>query len=75
MDIGTAGMRCDVPAADGRTWTCLHGHSDFEGSGIGLAHCKKIATLHGGDIGCESRLSVGSTFWIQLPNVDGALAP
>lgn len=38
-----------------------------QGSGVGLALCKAIATAHHGDIGFKSRLNAGSTFWFSLP--------
>ena len=39
-----------------------------QGSGVGLALCKVIATAHHGDIGFKSRLNNGSTFWFSLPS-------
>lgn len=45
----------------------LHDHSEFEGNGIGLAHCLKIAQLHKGTISVDSEPGVGSSFSVELP--------
>ncbi|HRH42491.1 MAG TPA: ATP-binding protein [Pyrinomonadaceae bacterium] len=45
----------------------LHGQSEFEGSGVGLAVCRKIVERHNGNITAKSKEGVGSTFIITLP--------
>ncbi len=45
----------------------LHSKSEFEGTGIGLALCKKIVEEHNGYISALSKINEGSTFIISLP--------
>ena len=45
----------------------LHSRSDFEGTGIGLAVCRKIADRHGGLISAKSAEGDGATFIVTLP--------
>jgi len=45
----------------------LHGRGKFEGTGLGLATCKKIINRHNGRIWCESNRDGGTTFNFSLP--------
>ena len=45
----------------------LHGKSEFEGTGMGLAICRKIVEKHNGSIWAEGRENNGSVFYMQLP--------
>ncbi|WP_126456675.1 ATP-binding protein [Sulfuriflexus mobilis] len=45
--------------------------SEVEGSGVGLALSKALIVAMGGKLGLDSELGVGSTFWIELPLIDG----
>ena len=52
----------------------LHHHDEYEGTGIGLAFCKKIVEQHEGFISARSSLDKGSTFIISLPIKPGTIA-
>ena len=47
----------------------LHHKDQFEGLGIGLAHCKKIVKSHGGNIWAESNLNQGTTFFFNIQKI------
>jgi PAS domain S-box-containing protein len=45
----------------------LHGRSEYEGTGVGLAVCRRITDRHGGVITARSQPGEGATFFVVLP--------
>ena len=50
-----------------RPFERLHGHSEYGGTGMGLAICYKIVSHHKGQITAKSKPNEGSTFIVRLP--------
>lgn len=65
------GMDQDSSARVFMVFQRLHNRSDYEGTGIGLALCKKIVENHGGNIWIESKEGKGSTFHFTLQDPEG----
>ncbi|GAB4031849.1 PAS domain-containing sensor histidine kinase [Spirosoma gilvum] len=50
----------------------LHGRNEYNGTGIGLAVCRKVAENHGGAITVHSQPGQGTTFTVYLPDSERA---
>lgn len=73
IDIADNGIGFDEKYTD-RIFTIfqrLHGRTEFEGTGIGLAIVRKIADRHGGTVTAQSKPGEGSTFSVLLPKKQG----
>lgn len=67
-DTGTGIAPDDIPQVFDRFWRADRSRSSNSGgSGVGLAICRRLVTLQGGQIKVDSELGVGSTFSFSLP--------
>jgi two-component system sensor kinase FixL len=78
--LGESGPACQISISDNgigfeekyldRIFTIfqrLHGRQEYEGTGIGLAVCRKIVDRHGGVITARSKPGEGASFLVTLP--------
>ncbi len=49
----------------------LDADASVEGTGIGLVITRQLVELMGGDMGVQSEEGVGTTFWFELPRIEG----
>jgi PAS domain S-box-containing protein len=47
----------------------LHTRNEYQGTGIGLALCKKVIDMRGGKIWIESEYGIGTTFYFTIPKI------
>ncbi|WP_114750143.1 sensor histidine kinase [Pleomorphovibrio marinus] len=47
----------------------LHATEEYDGTGLGLAYCRKIVEIHGGKIWIDSKKELGSSFYFTLAKV------
>ena len=77
MEVSDAGIGI-APEEQEKIFSEFHQTEDVHekvmgGTGVGLALTRRLVELHGGEIGVESEVGKGSTFWFTLPR-DGVLA-
>lgn len=69
LTVADNGIGFDVKYLD-RIFTIfqrLHGRQEYEGTGVGLAVCRRIVERHGGTISAESKPGEGARFLVTIP--------
>jgi light-regulated signal transduction histidine kinase (bacteriophytochrome) len=61
------GIKQELHEAIFKMFKRVHPRQKYEGAGIGLAVCRKIAERHASQIGVDSKEGEGSAFWFTLP--------
>lgn len=72
-DFGKGIPAEQIPHLFDRYWQANNTTENYSGLGLGLFICSEIIKRHGGDIGADSELAKGSTFWFTLPIVASEL--
>lgn len=77
LEIEDNGIGFDVKYADRifSPFQRLHGRTSYEGTGMGLAICRRIVERHHGSLTARSTPGVGSTFVVALPLTPAGEAP
>ncbi|MDB4921741.1 CheR family methyltransferase [Mucilaginibacter sp.] len=66
-DSGPGIPKDKIPHLFDRYYRADYNGGQYSGLGLGLYICSEIIKRHGGNIGIDSEVGVGSTFWFTLP--------
>jgi len=67
IDTGRGIPSEKLPTLFERYTRATNGKDDVQGTGLGLLIVREIVEAHGGTVGVESQVGVGSRFWFRLP--------